>query len=141
MNLESIQEMWAKDCVIDDVMLDNASMKIPQLHAKYITLHNEYSLLLKKAKQELNRTSHLRTLYYSGRGTPDMYEDTPFDYKLIRSEVPSWVAVDESVNKVEMKVALYETTLNSLSEILKQVHQMSYNVKNMIEWRRFVGGV
>ena len=112
MNLEQIQEMWAKDCVIDDVMLDSSSMRIPQLHAKYITLHNEYSLLLKKAKQELDRTKHLRTLYYSGRGTPDMYEDSPFDYKLIRSEVPSWVAVDESVNKVEMKMALYETTLN-----------------------------
>lgn len=140
MNLEQIQEMWAKDCVIDDVMLDSSSMRIPQLHAKYITLHNEYSLLLKKAKQELDRTKHLRTLYYSGRGTPDMYEDSPFDYKLIRSEVPSWVAVDESVNKVEMKVALYETTLNSLSDILKQIHQMSYNIKNMIEWRRFVGG-
>ena len=69
-----------------------------------------------------------------------MYEDSPFDYKLIRSEVPSWVAVDESVNKVEMKVALYETTLSSLSDILKQIHQMSYNIKNMIEWRRFVGG-
>ena len=69
-----------------------------------------------------------------------MYEDSPFDYKLIRSEVPSWVAVDESVNKVEMKLALYETTLNSLSDILKQIHQMSYNIKNMIEWRRFVGG-
>lgn len=132
--------MWAKDSVIDDVMLDSSSMKIPQLHAKYITLHNEYSLLLKKAKQEQNRIIHLRTLYYSGRGTPDMYEDAPFDYKLIKSEVPSWVAVDESVNKVEMKVALYETTLNSLSDILKQIHQMSYNIKNMIEWRRFVGG-
>ena len=132
--------MWAKDSVIDDVMLDTSSMKIPQLHAKYITLHNEYSLLLKKAKQEQNRLVHLRTLYYSGRGEPSMYEDEPFDHKLIRSEVPSWVAVDASVNKVEMKVALYETTLNSLSEILKQVHQMSYNIKNCIEWRRFVNG-
>ncbi len=140
MNLDEITEMWARDSVIDDVMLDSSSMKIPQLHAKYITLHNEYSLLLKKAKQEQNRIVHLRTLYYSGRGTPDMYEDSPFDYKLIKSEVPSWVAVDESVNKVEMKVALYETTLNSLSDILKQIHQMSYNIKNMIEWRRFVNG-
>ena len=141
MNLEAIQEMWAKDSVIDDVMLDQASMKIPQLHAKYITLHNEFTLLLKKAKQEQNKIVHLRTLYYSGRGTPEMYEDTPFDHKLIRSEVPSWVAVDESVNKVEMKVALYETTLNSLSEILKQVHQMTYHIKQIIEWRRFVNGV
>ena len=140
MNLETIQEMWAKDSVIDDVMLDQASLHIPQLHSKYITLHNEFSLLLKKAKQELNRTTHLRTLYYSGRGTPEMYEDTPFDYKLIRSEVPSWVAVDQSVNKVEMKVALYETTLNSLNEILKQIHQMSFNIKNIIQWRQFVNG-
>jgi len=140
MNLETIQEMWAKDSVIDDVMLDQASLHIPQLHSKYITLHNEFSLLLKKAKQELNRTTHLRTLYYSGRGTPEMYEDTPFDYKLIRSEVPSWVAVDQSVNKVEMKVALYETTLNSLNEILKQIHQMSFNIKNIIQWRQFASG-
>ena len=140
MNLEKIQEMWAKDSVIDDVMLDQASLFIPQLHSKYISLHSEFSLLLKKAKQELNRTTHLRTLYYSGRGTPEMYEDTPFDHKLIRSEVPSWVAVDESVNKVEMKVALYETTLSVLSDILKQIHQLSFNIKNTIEWRRFVNG-
>jgi len=132
--------MWAKDSVIDDVLLDEASIKIPQLHAKYITLHSEYTLLLKKAKQEQNRIVHLRTLYYSGRGTPDMYEDSPFDFKLIRSEVPSWVAVDEGVNKVEMKVVLYETTLNTLSEILKQIHQLSFNIKNMIAWRQFVNG-
>ena len=132
--------MWARDSVIDDVLLDEASIKIPQLHAKYITLHSEYTLLLKKAKQEQNRIVHLRTLYYSGRGTPDMYEDSPFDFKLIRSEVPSWVAVDEGVNKVEMKVVLYETTLNTLSEILKQIHQLSFNIKNMIAWRQFVNG-
>ena len=132
--------MWAKDSVIDDVMLDEASMKIPQLHSKYISLHSEFTLLLKKAKQELNKTTHLRTLYYSGRGTPEMYEDSPFDFKLIRSEVPSWVAVDETVNKIEMKVALYETTLNTISEILKQIHQLSFNIKNMIHWRQFVNG-
>ena len=141
MNLEKIQEMWAKDSVIDDVMLDSASIKIPQLHSKYLSLHSEFTLLLKKGKQELERIKHLKMLYYSGRGTPDMYEDSPFDFKLIRSEVPSWVAVDESVNKIEMKVALYETTLNSLSEILKQIHQMTYHIKQIIEWRRFVSGI
>ena len=140
MNLEDIQSMWAKDSVIDDVLLDEASMKIPQLHSKYITLHGEFNLLLKKAKQEHNKIIHLRTLYYSGRGTPEMYEETPFDYKLIRSEVPSWVAVDDVVNKIEMKVALYETTLNTLSEIIKQIHQLSFNIKNMIAWRAFVNG-
>lgn len=141
MTLIEIQEMWSRDCIIDDVMLDTSSIRIPQLHAKYINLHNDHTLLLKKAKQELNKITHLRTLYYSGRGSSEMYEETPFDYKLIRSEVPSWVAVDDTVNKIEMKVALYETTISCLNEILKQINQMSFNIKNTIEWRRFVSGV
>ena len=140
MDIDKIQKMWEKDSVIDDVMLDSATIKIPQLHSKYLTLHNEYTLLMKKGKQELNRTIHLRTLYYSGRGAPEMYEEAPFNYKLIKSEVQSWVAVDDFVNKIEMKVALYETTLNTLSEILKQIHQMSFNIKNIIAWRQFVNG-
>ena len=51
-------EMWEKDSVIDDVMLDNSSIKIPQLHAKYLGLHNEFTLLLKKAKQQLKKAEH-----------------------------------------------------------------------------------
>jgi len=141
MNLEAIQEMWAKDSVIDDVMLDTSSIRIPQLHSKYLNLHGEFTLLLKKSKQELDKARHYKWLYYSGKGKPEMYEDKPFDYKVMKSEVPSWIAVDEEIAKIEMKVALYETTLNSLSEILRQVHQMTYHIKQIIEWRRFVNGV
>ena len=50
MQLDKILEMWEKDSKIDDVMLDETSIRIPQLHAKYISLHNEFSLLTKKAE-------------------------------------------------------------------------------------------
>ena len=140
MDLEHIQKMWDKDSVIDDVLLDEASIKIPRLHAKYLSLHNEFTLLNKKATHELRTLMHKKTLYYSGKGAPEDYED-PFPYKVMKSDVQSWVAVDESIQKVEMKVCYYETVLGCLSEILKQIHQMSYNIKNMIEWRRFTNGV
>ena len=39
-----------------------------------------------------------------------------------------------------MQIDYYNTTVSVLSEILKQIHQMSYNIKNAIEWRRFTGG-
>ncbi len=140
MDLETIQKMWSKDSVIDDVMLDNASLQIPQLHAKYISLHNEISLLSKKASQELRTLEHRKWLYYSGKAPQSDYEDAPFDYKVIKSDVPHWVGVDASVQKVEMKLEYYGVMLYTLSDILKQIHQMSYNIKNMIEWRRFVNG-
>ena len=80
-------------------------------------------------------------MYYSGKASPEDYHDEPFHHKVIKSDVPHWVGVDEKVLKVEMKLEYYQIMLNTLSDILKQIHQMSYNIKNMIEWRRFVNGV
>ena len=140
MDLEQIQQMWEKDSVIDDILLDEASIKIPQLHAKYLSLHNEFSLQNKRATHELKTLTHKKVLYYSGKASPEEYVE-PFPYKVMKSDVLSWVAVDEQIQKVEMKLCYYETVLNCVAEILKQVHQMSYNIKNMIEWRRFTNGV
>ena len=37
MDLEAIQGMWAKDSIIDDILIDEAAIKIPQLHSKYLS--------------------------------------------------------------------------------------------------------
>ena len=140
MDLETIQSMWAKDSVIDDVLLDEASLKIPQLHAKYLALYNEFSLLNKKANHELKSLTHKKTLYYSGKAAPEEYNE-PFPYKVMKSDVLSWVAVDEQIQKVEMKLCYYDTVLNAVTEIIKQIHQMSYTISNIIKWRTFTGGV
>ena len=141
MNLEEIQNLWKKDSQIDEVMLDEAALKIPQLHHKYLTLYSEYTLLAKKKGQELKALQHKKWLYYSGKAAPEEYEEKPFDYKVMKSDVAQWVAVDEQIQKVEMQIDNYNVTVNTLSEILKQIHQLSYNIKNAIEWRRFTGGV
>ena len=140
MNLEAILEMWKKDSVIDEVLLDQAALKIPQLHQKYLTLLSEYNLLYKKQAHKLKVLEHQKNLYYSGRAKPEEYEDEPFDYKVMKSDVPSWVAVDEEVQKVELKQEYYSATIRVLEDVLKQIHQMSYNIKNAIEWRRFTSG-
>ena len=59
----------------------------------------------------------------------------------MKSDVPNWVSVDDDICKVEMQMDYYNAIIKTLEEILKQVHQMSYNIKNSIQWRTFVGGV
>ena len=140
MNLEIINEMWSKDSKIDDVMLDNASLAIPQLHQKYLTLLTEFNLLQKKKSQDLKKLQHKKWLYYSGKAAPEEYEDKPFQYKVMKSDVPNWVSVDDDICKVEMQLDYYNAVIRTLEEILKQVHQMSYNIKNSIQWRSFIGG-
>lgn len=141
MDLPTIQEMWKKDSVIDQVMLDEASLKIPQLHQKYLVLLNEFNLLRKKKRQELKRMEHKKWLYYSGKAAPEEYEDEPFNHKVMKSDVPAWVAVDEKVNAIEMKLEYYNEIVDTLQEILRQINQMSYNIKNAIQWRTFTNGV
>ena len=139
MDLQTINEMWAKDSKIDDTLLDEASIKIPQLHQKYLTLLSEFNLLKKKKLHELKTLQHKKWLYYSGKAPPDEY-DEPFPYKVIKSDIQNWVGVDKDIQSTELKVEYYEVVLRTLEEILKQVHQLSYNIKNAIEWRRFVNG-
>ena len=141
MDLAKINEMWSKDSVIDDVLIDQASINIPQLHQKYLTLHSEYTLLLTKKRQEKKKAEHIKYLYYSGKAMPEEYEDKPFPYKVMKNEVPGWIEVDEDIQKIDLKVEYYCATIKVLEEILKQINQMSFNIKNVIEWRRFVGGV
>ena len=141
MNLEIINEMWLKDSKIDDVMMDKASLAIPQLHQKYLTLLTEFNLLQKKKAQDLKKLQHKKWLYYSGKAPPEDYEDHPFPHKVIRSDVPNWVGIDDDICKVELQLDYYNVVIRTLEDILKQVHQMSYNIKNAIQWRSFVGGV
>ena len=140
MDLDTINQMWSNDSKIDDLMLDNASLAIPQLHQKYLSLLTEFNLLRKKKSQQLKQLQHRKWLYYSGKADPEEYEDKPFHHKVMKSDVPNWVAVDDDICKVEMQLDYYDAVIKTLEEILKQVHQMSYNIKNAIQWRSFVGG-
>ena len=140
MDLATINEMWERDSKIDDTLLAEASLAIPALHQKYLTLLQEYQLLHKKKSQELKKLQHKKYLYYAGKAPPEDYEDAPFPHKVMKSDVQSWVSVDEDIERVELKLEYYCVTIRTLEEILKQVHQLSYNIKNAIQWRSFVHG-
>ena len=138
MNLETIQRTWEKDSHIDDVLLAEASLDISRPHAKYLSIYNDVKLLLIKAQQELKLVKHKQYLYYSGKEVPEDAE--PFNYKIMKSDVPNWVSIDEKVMRCEAKVEYNQTMLDALSEILKQINQRNYVIKNAIDWRRFVSG-
>jgi len=81
MNFEKIREMWEKDSIINDVKLDEESLRIPQLHSKYLNLYSDYIML--KEKYELEQKIILRELweYYSGKS------EKPFELKLLKQDI------------------------------------------------------
>jgi hypothetical protein len=141
MNLEDIQEMWNKDSVIDPDNLHDESIKIPQLHAKYYTIYNTTMLLREKAREQYNRVKLDRYNYYSGKAPAEVYVEEPFPYKVRDKEaLQRHMDADEKLSKIDLKIRYYDITLKFLEEIIKNISNRTFQIKNAIEWNRFQAG-
>ena len=142
MNLDKIQEMWQKDSVIDPDNLHDESLKIPQLHSKYYTIYNTITLLREKARDSYNRIRLERYNYYTGKAEPEVYEKEPFPYKVREKDaIQRHLEADERLTTIDLKIRYYDATLKFLEEIIKNVSNRTFQIKNAIEWNRFQAGM
>ena len=141
MNLEQIQEMWEKDARIDPDNLHDESLKIPQLHSKYYTIYNTITLLREKARESYNRIRLERHNYYTGKAPAETYVEEPFPYKVREKDaIQRHMDADEKMSAINMKIKYYDVILKFLEEIIRNVSNRTYQIKNAIEWQQFQSG-
>ena len=78
-DLKSIHEMWAKDCVIDNNKLDESSRQAPLLHAKYLELLSTYKLQLRRAEFAQKSLLKDKWLWYNGKMDHDQILEKGWD--------------------------------------------------------------
>lgn len=141
MTLDEISEMWQRDSIIDPDNLHDESLKIPQLHSKYYTVYNTITLLREKARETYNRVKLERYNYYTGKAPAEAYVEEPFPYKVRdKDALQRHMDADERLNKIDMKLRYYDVMLKFLEEIIKTVSNRTYQIKNSIEFMKFVSG-
>jgi hypothetical protein len=141
-DLEKIQEMWERDSIIDPDNLHTESLNIPTLHAKYYDIYNNIILLKKKAEQQKKNIRHQKYEYYTGKADQDVYIENPFPKKIRdKDTLQKYMDADESLSKASLKVEYYDVMLSYLQDILKMIHNRTYQIKNSIEFQRFASGL
>jgi hypothetical protein len=141
-DLEMIQKMWEEDSKIDIDNLHSESLKIPALHAKYFGIYNTLLLLRKKAEQQKKNTRHERYEYYSGKADPEVYVKDPFPKKIRdKDTLQAYLDADHKFSQVRLKVEYYDVMLEYLKDILKMIHNRSYQIKNSIDYIIFFSGM
>ena len=141
-DLGGIQSMWEEDAKIDRDNLHEESLNIPVLHAKYFDLYDNISLLRKKAEQQRKNIRHERYEYFSGKADPEVYVKDPFPKKIRdKDAMTKYMDADEKLSNSSMKIEYYDTMLRYLEEILKQITNRTYQIKNAIEFMRFSSGL
>ena len=133
--------MWEKDSQIDADNLHTESLKVPALHAKYHEMFNNFLLLRKKAEQQRKNIRHERYEYYAGKADPEVYQENPFGKKIRdKDTMTKYLDADEKLKDISLKIDYYETLLNYIESILKQITNRTYQIKNAIEWQKFIAG-
>lgn len=144
MDIDNIKQMLQTDLRLKDAELDTESLRIPQLHSKYLNILHDEKLILQSLR--IKRKGMLRDKweYYTGK----MDEDTlkakgwePFNLKILKQDVDMYIDSDSEMNSIDCKVFLQQEKVDFLQETIKVINNMQWHIRDAIAWRKFINGV
>jgi len=127
MKFEELQYQWTLDCEMDETELSHESIKIPQLHNKYLIFYSNEKLKFKEIKYLFAGLIKRKRDYYSGRMTAEELEAAdwePFQYKLLKADVQEYIDADDNVIESKKLLALQEEKVNYLESIVKKCNRL-----------------
>ena len=143
MKFEEIQKLWSSDCEIDETELSKESVKIPQLHNKYLILFHDERLRLRTLRYDHNKLIRQKKDYFGGRMSAEEMESLdwePFQLKLLKADIDTYIEADNDVIASSKIIALHEEKVGYLESIVKGLSTRGYLIKNAIDWKRFTEG-
>lgn len=143
MDISEIRKLVAEDMPIDDTELDIESMTIPQLHSKYLNFYLDEKLVLQKLNSDYYRLKKTKWEYYTGKLDEEQLQEygwEPFQFKILKQDIDLYMDSDEDLQKLSNKVAYQKEKINYLDSILKSINNRQWNIRNAIEWRKFING-
>jgi hypothetical protein len=138
--LEDIKSQWAEDSKIDGDILDEESLKIPQLHSKYLNYLSDVKLLKIKKDQEYKTLIREKFEYYTGKAEPEVYQDKPFDLKILKQDLALYMDSDPEIQLLQTRINYYEEIIYFLEKVLSCINNRGFQIKNSIDWQRFMQG-
>jgi len=139
-DIDFVKEEWKKDSVMDQDLLDNESIKIPQLHSKYLNYLSDVRLLKIKKEQDYKKILREKFEYYTGKADAEVYKQKPFDLKILKQDVQLYIESDEEVQKSLNILNYYKEMMFVLEKILDNINTRGFQIKNSIDWQKFMQG-
>ena len=138
--LDDVQHEWTIDSKIDPELLDEESIKIPQLHSKYLKYLSDVKLL--KIKKEIEYRVLLREKfeYYTGKADESVYKEKPFDLKILKQDLSLYMDSDSEIQELSARINYYEEIMFFLEKVLHCLNNRGFQIKNSIDWQKFMQG-
>ena len=93
-----------------------------------------------RAESDYKILKRVKCEYYTGKASPKIYQEKPFNLKIMKSDVDKYLESDEELIKSKQKIEYLETVVNYLDRTLKIIGGRDWQIRNSIEWRKFTSG-
>lgn len=140
MNIEELYVEVERDLKIDDTELDMESIRTPQIHNKYLKYFTQQSLQYKKLNDDYKVLYRIKWEYYTGKANPEVYREKPFDLKVLKADVGIYLESDGELQQLSQRMAYAKQIIEYLERILKEINNRNWNIRNTIEWKKFLHG-
>ena len=138
--LDDVQHEWTIDSKIDPELLDEESIKIPQLHSKYLKYLSDVKLLKIKKEMEYRVLLREKFEYYTGKADEEVYKEKPFDLKILKQDLSLYMESDSDIQSLGARINYYEEIMFFLDKVLHCLINRGFQIKNSIDWQKFMQG-
>ena len=141
MTLDELQTLWSEDAKIDVHTMGDASINIPSLQQKYLTLlANERilykRLLLKREKLELQLED-----YFEGKIDGKDIGRAPYQHiPGMKESMRKRVSTDDEMIKMNLAIIIAEEKMLYLKEIVRDINQRNWYIKNWLDYQKWTNG-
>ena len=143
MTFEELSASWEVDGRINQADVSDTARKLPNLHNKYYMMYVPAVLKLKKYKAELRVLHKLKGQWYRGELAEDELkhlEWAPQPLKILRQDIPDFIEGDADVIKLGLKIDHQEVFVNYLESIIRQIQNLNFTLKTIVDFERFKAG-
>ena len=147
MNIEEVLKMWKEDSIIDDLKLDDTTVRMARVHSKYLELITIAKIRRKKKDLDYKTLLKNKWLYYNGKlSKPEIdiykWEYDPFGglNKPLKGDMNYYYDADTDIQKAQAALEYDKVLIETLEEIMNTIRWRHQNIGNIIKWRSFEAG-
>ena len=144
MDNDTLRQMIQKDLHIKDAELDTESLRIPQLHNKYLNMLHDEKIMLQALRVKRKMLLRDKWEYYTGKMDEDTLKQNgwePFNLKILKQDVDMYIESDSDMIAIESKVFMQQERVEFLQETVKAINNLQWHIRDAIAWRKFINGV
>lgn len=144
MNLEELKNSITKDSQIDSTELGIESLKIPQIHSKYLNQLTDLKLLLTKYQSDFAILRLRKWKIFTGKASEEELEEwkeDPFELDILKTDVDKFMEADPKLIELKSKISVTEIKIKTVEEFLKALNNRNFTIKSAIEWQKMMNGI